>query len=217
MDIGGAQIVVVMVAGLVLVVVIMIVMVVVQHHRTDDIHAKAENRDDHRLEILDRNRLIDPHHRFEADADRDHAENERAREAREIAELARAEREVAVLGVAARHPIGPCREPERADMRRHVHAVGQERHRAEGEPGDDLHHHERRGEIDDEARSRFGAAMALAEIDVIVGPGVVVAVVHDGENIGRSIVLHQASLQTRRSWRTTKCSPTWIGAESTRL
>ena len=77
-------------------------------------------------------------------------------------------------------------------MRRHVHAVGQKRHGAEDDAGDDLDHHEGGREIDHEARPRLGAAMASAEIDVIVRPGVVVTIVHDKRNIGRSLPLRYA-------------------------
>ena len=76
--------------------------------------------------------------------------------------------------MAARQPIGAGRETQRADMRRHVDAVGQQRHRAEQDAGRDLDHHEQRRDRGRETRAPLGLTMAMAQKDMAVRPGVVI-------------------------------------------
>jgi len=57
-------------------------------------------------------------------------------------------------------------------------AIGEKRHGAEGDAGDDFHHHENGGEIDHETRAGFRAFMIRAEIEMVMGPGVIVRLGH---------------------------------------
>ena len=62
-----------------------------------------------------------------ADQDPDHREDDRAGEACKVAELAGAEREAWIVGVLAGVGIRERREQERARMRAHLQAIGDER------------------------------------------------------------------------------------------
>ena len=144
----------------------------------DDVYEKPKRRDDDGFAVLDRNRRIEPQGRFHSDRQGNDAQNERAGKSREIVELARAEGKAPVARMPSRHPISPRGKAERADMGRHVHAVCQQCHGAEHKPGDDLDGHEGRSEVDDETGACFRTSVACAQIDVIVGPGVIVRFAH---------------------------------------
>ena len=84
--------------------------------------------------------------------------------------LARPEGVARVAGVAPRVHVGERRDPEGGGVGGHVQAVGQERHRGEGEPGDDLHHHHRRGDRDHEQGAALSGPADLLPEGVAVLP-----------------------------------------------
>jgi hypothetical protein len=91
-----------------------------QDEGADDIHGQARRRNVKRIAIIHRagpNEALDGFHRH---AEARHAENDGARECRQVAELAGAEREAGTAGVTPRQPIGAGREPERAEPQKMV-------------------------------------------------------------------------------------------------
>ena len=95
--------------------------------RARDVHSQAETGNRDCLGEVDRDRREDTADGFVADQERDHREDDRAGEARKVAELAGAEREARIIGVLAGIGISERREQERARMRAHVHTIGNER------------------------------------------------------------------------------------------
>ena len=102
-----------------------------EQERADDIDDQSQHGDRDRLVEADRYRRDEARDRFVTDQHRNHQKYDGAGEAGEVAELAGAEGEARILGVAPRIAIGQRGEQERAGMGRHVQAVGDERDRAE--------------------------------------------------------------------------------------
>jgi hypothetical protein len=82
---------------------------------------------------VDRHRRKKAGDRLEADQQRDHREDDGARESGEIAELACAEGETRIIGEFTRIGVGERREQEIARMSAHVQSICDERNRAEQE------------------------------------------------------------------------------------
>ena len=82
-----------------------------------DVHGQAKTGDRDRLAEVDRDRREDAAHGFIADQQCDHREDDRAGEAGEVAELARAEAEIGIVGMFSGVGIGERREQERARVR----------------------------------------------------------------------------------------------------
>jgi hypothetical protein len=72
--------------------------------------------------------------------------------------------------MAPRIGIGAGGDAERAGVRHHVQAVGEQRHRAEDHAGRDLDHHHHRGQRHHQPGAAFVAVVIAAEEDVVVGP-----------------------------------------------
>ena len=110
----------------------MVVSAAAQQPRARDVDGEAENSDRDRLgEVRSASaRTVAPID-FVADQQRDHRQHDGAGEAREIAELAGAEGEARIVGVAARVGVGERRQQQRAGVGAHVQAVGDQRDRAE--------------------------------------------------------------------------------------
>src|SRR6516162_6269420 len=109
----------------------------------DDVHDQTQNGDRNSLVETDRHRSDEARESFIADKKRDHGEHDGAGETGQIAKLAGAEAETLVIYVAARIAVGERSKEQRAYMRRHVQAVGDERDRAEqNAAGDFGDHHE---------------------------------------------------------------------------
>lgn len=101
-----------------------------------------------------------------------------AGEGREVPELARAEGEARVPGVAPRVAVGQRGDGERGRVRGHVPAVRHEREGAERRASADLGRHHNQRKPDDEPDAALALGVARTEEDVIVGPGVEGPVVH---------------------------------------
>ena len=96
-----------------------------------DIDGEAEDGDRNRLGEMDRHGREQAAHRLVADQKRDHRQYDGAGEPGEVAELAGAEGEARVVRVAAGESVGERRQQQRAGVRAHVQAVGDQRDRAE--------------------------------------------------------------------------------------
>ncbi len=81
-----------------------------------------------------------------------------------------AECESRIVLMAARILIGQCGDRQRTGMRRHVHAVGQERHRSEDHPGGDLDDHHDEGDGHDDPRTA-GVAIVMRAQKFVRLPG----------------------------------------------
>ena len=199
-EVGRAQVVVrvnvavvvVMVMVMVMVIVVIVVVVVavivrvvmvVQHGTAHQVHREAGHGDADGLVVVDRQRVDQPHQRFERHHEGDHRQRDRAGKAAEHADLAGAVAVARIRGVDAGVAVGEQRDAEGGDVRRHVPAVGQQRHRAAGHAGHDLDQHHHRGQRDDAPRAGLGAAGVAAEV-MAVTPAVDVVVVHAGASVG---------------------------------
>ena len=118
----------------------------------------------------DRHRVHQAHGGFEQDHQRDQREHDGARKARELADLARAEGKPRVGGVAPREPIGERRNRQRRNVRRHVHAIGHHRHRAENRASDGLDDHHGGGERHHQPGAPFVPVVLLAQKEVRMMP-----------------------------------------------
>ena len=107
--------------------------------------------------------------RLPADQQRDHRQHDGAGESGEVAQLAGAEGEARIGGVPPGVAVGQRREQQRAGMRAHVQAVGDQRDRAEQQAAGDLQRHHRAAQPDHRPGALLGVFMALAEEDVAVG------------------------------------------------
>lgn len=116
-------------------------------------YAKANRRDDSRLEKSDVGRIEQSRHRFDADAERNKPERHRRGKSSEIADLAGSEAIGRVVRIALRITISDRRHAEGTGMRRHVETIGEQRHRSRDVAGDDLADHHQRGQNDDEQRA----------------------------------------------------------------
>ncbi len=183
-DIGGAQIVV----GVVVVVVMIMVSVIMpvrmrmvatgvlgpvlmQQPGADEVDGEAERGQGDRLVEGDRHRMEQPVDALVTDQQCDHRQHDRAGKGGEIAELAGAERETIVAGVAPGIGIGERGDDQRPGMGRHVQPVGDQRHRAPQPAADDLGRHHRAAQPDDSPAAPLVALVMLAQKDVLVAPG----------------------------------------------
>jgi hypothetical protein len=74
--------------------------------------------------------------------------------------------------------VGERRDAQRRGVRRHVPAVREQRHRAEGRARGDLDHHHREGQDDDPAGLAFAGVDLLGSERVRVLPAVDLDLVH---------------------------------------
>ncbi len=138
-------------------------MVVRQQQRARQIDGQPQPRHPQRLAIGNRAGRQQPVDRFDRNADREHAEQQGAGKARQIADFAGPEHEARIGGMAARIAIGERRQPERADMGSHVDAIGQQRHRPGRQPRCNLDQHRDRGQRDHPQRPAFMGVMASTQ------------------------------------------------------
>ena len=138
-------------------------MTVAQHPGRNQVHSQADARDEHRFVEADGQGLEEASHRLPGDQNRDHRQDHGARVPTEHAHLPGSERVTGIAGVSARVEIGERGDAERRRVARHVPAVGEERHRVEGVPGDDLDDHHRRREGDDPPGLDLAARLAPRE------------------------------------------------------
>ena len=109
--------------------------------------------------------------RFIEHADRNRSEQNRAREGHEIADLPRAEAVALRTRVTLRERIRVGSSAKHRDVTRHVQPVGEQRDRAEHEPGHDFGAHHQRGQRHDEPRAARVPLMVRAEIAMVVTKG----------------------------------------------
>ena len=143
-----------------------------QQPRAHQIDGQPDAGDRDRLVVFDRDRIEETGYRFIPDEERDQQQDERACEGGQFAELAGAEREPRVGGVAARKAIGQRGDRERGDVGRHVDAVGHHGHRAEQGSAGDFRDHGGRRERDHEPGAPLVTVMLLAEEDMGVMPAI---------------------------------------------
>ena len=117
-----------MVVPLVRVTVTMAVMMptAAQEPGTRDVYSQAETGNRDRLGKMDRDGCKETADGFVSDEQCNHREDNGAGEAGEIAELAGAKCEVRITGALASIRVSECREQERAGMRAHMQAIGDE-------------------------------------------------------------------------------------------
>src|SRR5262245_41815875 len=151
---------------------VVVVMLLAQQKGADDVDNEAEHGDRDRLAIGDGHGVDQPLKTLEGDLDRDNGEDDGAGKGGEIAELSGAEGEMAVARLAAGKEIGERGNAERRRMGCHVPAVGEQRHRAEQDAGDDLADHHDRGQRDHKPGAALIAGVLCAEKDVVVRPPV---------------------------------------------
>jgi len=144
------------------------VMLVAQQPGARHIDGKTEDRHRDRLVEGDRHRVQQTADAFPADQQRDQRQDDRRGEGGEVAELAGAEDEARVLGVAARIAVGDSREQQRPGMGGHVQPVGHERERPEDAAADDLQQHHRPAQPYHPPGTPLVAGMASAQENVAV-------------------------------------------------
>ncbi len=139
-----------------------------EQERAHDIDDQSKRGDRDRLVEADRHRRNEARDRLVTDQERNHQKHDGAGEAGEVAELAGAEGEARVVGVAPRIAVGQRREQERAGMGRHVQAVGHERDRAEQQAADDFGHHHDGAKHDHRPGSALVLVVAFAQENVVM-------------------------------------------------
>jgi hypothetical protein len=139
-----------------------------QQPHAGDIDDEAKDRDRDRLVEADGNRREQARNRFVADQQGNHRQNDGAAVAGQIAELAGAEGEIAIIGVFAGIGIGQRGQQQRAGMGRHVQSVGDQSQRAEQRAADDFGDHHDAAKHDHRPGSAFGSLVVRAQKDVIV-------------------------------------------------
>ena len=147
-----------------------VIMTLPEQKRTAEIDAKPDRRNQEGFAIGDRNRGHEAADGFRRNDQAHKPQHDGTGESGQIAELARTESETAIGGMAAGEPIGPGGQPQRPNMSGHMDAIGQQRHRAEGEAGHNLDHHEDGGEPGRQPRAGLRLLMALRQKAMIMGP-----------------------------------------------
>ncbi len=171
MQIGGAHVVVAMMGMAMMIVIVR--MGVLQDEGADQVDAKPDHRDQQRVAIRDLGGIDQAGNGFGRDGDAGDAQHDGAGKSGQVAELAGPETEAAVGGMTPRQPIGAGRQPQRADMGRHMDAIGQKRHGVIEKAGNDLHHHEQRGDQGRQLGAGFRAVMGVTQKDMATGPDAV--------------------------------------------
>ena len=138
-------VIVVVVVIVIMVVIVAVVMMMTEQLRRDEIHDEPEDRDRKRVVVIGRMMVEQLLATLVRHVKRDEREQYAARVARQRVDLAGAEAERIVTRACSRIPVRSEREPERADVRAHVPAVGLERDRVGVRAPDQLadHHHRR--------------------------------------------------------------------------
>ena len=95
----------------------------------EQIDHQADHRDQQRLAIIDRLRREQALHALIENSECDRDQPERRCEARETSDLARSPAINGIGGALSGEGIGQSADPQRQRVRRHVPAVGGERHR----------------------------------------------------------------------------------------
>src|SRR5262249_29697250 len=108
-----------------------VIMAFTQQPGARKVDAQAERGDRHRLAEVDADRMQEPQHRFVANAERNHGEDDGAAESRQFAELAGAERKARIADVAAGEQICEPGDRQRQNVGPHMPAVGDKRDRTE--------------------------------------------------------------------------------------
>ena len=200
MRIGGTKIVVVaampgMIMGVVMGVIVVVPMpaplivavIAAQQERTGHVDRQAQRSDPCRFREGHVDGLEKAHDGFTRNAQRHDAQHHRRGESRQIADLARAETVTTVEGVTPGVGIGERRRGERAGVRGHVEAIGQQRHRA-GQPArEDLAHHHRAGQGHHPSRAARVLVVGRAQEDVVVRQRIGI-----GRGYGHGAVFHLA-------------------------
>src|SRR5579859_428554 len=76
--------------------------------------------------------------------------------------------------MAARQPIGACRQAQGPHMSRHMGAVGQQRHGVIGKAANNLHAHEHCRDDGGPFGAGLGTGMSFAKEDMVAGPDAMV-------------------------------------------
>ncbi len=153
MPIGGTHVVVVMMTGMAVVVIVIVTVIVIvlavmvvrarraagmvvvaQQPDARQIHRETDDGDGDGLGEMDGDGRKQPQGGLIADGQRDHAKDDGAGEAREVAELAGAEGKAGIVGMPPGKAIGECGDGQRASVGRHLPAVRQQGHRANTVP-----------------------------------------------------------------------------------
>ena len=174
-----------MVVGMI-VMPMMVVVAARQQEGAEDIHAKPNDGNQGRLAEGNLYGLEQPKDRFNPDPQGDQAQHQRRGEARQVADLACSEAEPPVRCMLLGIGISNRCDTQRASMRCHMEAIGQQRHRSGDIAGENLadHHHSRQHHHPQRPTS----------VVVVRGPQIHM-VVHKGVNIaGRR---HDLSLISR--------------------
>jgi hypothetical protein len=169
-------IVMIMVVVVVLMIVVMpmIVMMVAAAAEQPDaghVHGETETGDGNRRAKMDRHRVEEAHDGLVADQQRDHGQHDGAAEAGEIAELAGAEGEAGVMGVAAGEAISEGGQQQCTGMGAHMQPVGDQGDGPEQEAADDFCQHHAGAEGDHPPGTALGLIMVLAEEHMRVSAG----------------------------------------------
>jgi hypothetical protein len=104
---------------------------------------------------MDRQRREKSVHRFPGHEKGDHGQDDRASKSAQHSNLSRAETVERIGGMPAAEIISDRGDEKRGDVRAHVPAIDQQRHRVEGDPGRDLEHHHG-GRYRDDVRAPLG-------------------------------------------------------------
>ena len=152
-------------------VTMMVVILAKQARQANEVHDKAQNRDQNRLIEADRDRALEAQKAFPADQKSDQRKYDRAGECREIAHLAGSEGEAPVARMSPREAVGKRSDQQGRRMGGHMPAIGDQSHRSENGAGDDLRHHHRRRQANHEPGALLVSGMVRAKEHMVVRDG----------------------------------------------
>jgi hypothetical protein len=150
---------------------VVMVLAATQQPGARDVDHQPHDRDRDGLVEADGDGMKQPCDRLIPDQECNHRQNDGAAEPGEVAELAGAEGKARVLGVVPGIAVGQRRQQQRARMRRHVQAVGDQREGAEQTATDDLRCHHDAAQPDHRPRPAGITVMPRAEENVFVLEG----------------------------------------------
>src|SRR5271169_4762436 len=149
--------------GMTVPVTVAVMVAAAEQPRARDIYSKTEAGDRDGFGEVNRHGREQAADGLIADQQRDHCEDDRAREPGEVAKLAGPKSEARVVGVSAGVGIGECRKQKSPCVGAHMEPVGHESDRAKHEAADDLRHHHGGAEPDHQPGLAFALFMPFGK------------------------------------------------------
>jgi hypothetical protein len=182
--IGRFQIVVMMMhvpvtgTGMLILLLVMPVLVHAQYEYAESVYHQPEYRNENGLVVDNFYRMEKPFQAFPAHDKGKQGQQNGSAKAAEGIHLAGAETEIRIMRVTSSIDVCEGIDAECGRVRCHVESVGQQRHRSEQDARNDLNHHHRAGDGNDNECAQFAWSLPVLTEGVTVPPALVIVTLH---------------------------------------